>query len=161
MRRLQSLCLFTTPIDNAELCCCSPGRRHYFPDGTSAQEERFTSALHSLDRFSPAALEAKCAEAEDVDHLIDLLQAAASPGTEQVLISEQVTASPGTAQVPNSEQVPSPSGCTTDLSLQSTEDSADEQMLDCACQSWSSAPGRQSVWSGGSVALVGRVAYDG
>ena len=103
-------------------------------------------ALRSLDRFSPAALEAKCAEAEDVDHLIDLLQAAASPGTEQV---------------PSSEQVPSPSGCTADVSLQSTEDSADEQMLDCASQSQSSAPGRQSMWSGGSIALAGRVACDG
>eukprot|EP00891_Asterochloris_glomerata_P008406 jgi/Astpho2/8406/Aster-x1497 len=94
--------------------------RHYFPDGTSAQEERFTSALHCLDRFSPATLEAKCAEAEDVDHLIDLLQAAADPGSEQV---------------PCSEEVPSPPGCIADVSLQSTEDSANEQVLDCAGQS--------------------------
>lgn len=146
-RSLHFLCLLTTPIDDAELCWCSPDCRHYFPDGTSAQEERFTSALHCLDRFSPATLEAKCAEAEDVDHLIDLLQAAADPGSEQV---------------PCSEEVPSPPGCIADVSLQSTEDSANEQVLDCAGQSQSLAPGRQSMgFAGGAAALVGRLMRDG
>ena len=144
---MHSLCLLTTPTDNAELRCCSLHCRHYFPEGTSAQEERFALALHGLDRFSPAALEAKCAEADDVDHLIDLLLAAASPGIEQV---------------PTSEQVPSPSDCTAGVSLQRTEDSADKQILGCASQSQSSSPVKQSMWLAGSVAaLVGRLVRSG
>ena len=82
-----------------------------------------------------------------MDHLIDLLLAAASPATEQV---------------PISEQVPSPSGCTANLSLQSTENSADKQVLNRAGQSQSLAPVRKSMWFAGNVAaLVGKLARNG